>query len=64
MLARRSKGKLQFIAKFYNILYKIKAGLGRTGCLIGLYAMKHYHFPATDFIGWIRLIRPGSILGP
>lgn len=26
--------------------------------------MKHYHFPAADFIGWIRIARPGSILGP
>lgn len=41
-----------------------KAGLGRTGTLIGLYAMKHYRFPARDFIGWIRICRPGSILGP
>ena len=41
-----------------------KAGLGRTGTLIGLYAMKHYKFPAAAFIGWIRLARPGSILGP
>jgi len=41
-----------------------KAGLGRTGKLIGLYAMKHYKFPAAAFIGWIRIARPGSILGP
>lgn len=41
-----------------------KAGLGRTGTLIGLYAMKHYKFPAAAFIGWIRIARPGSILGP
>jgi cell division cycle 14 len=41
-----------------------KAGLGRTGTLIGLYAMKHFKFPAADFIGWIRIARPGSILGP
>jgi cell division cycle 14 len=41
-----------------------KAGLGRTGTLIGLYAMKHYKFPASAFIGWIRIARPGSILGP
>lgn len=41
-----------------------KAGLGRTGTLIALYAMKHYRFCAADFIGWIRVIRPGSILGP
>lgn len=41
-----------------------KAGLGRTGSLIALYAMKHYGFPAAAFIGWIRVARPGSILGP
>ena len=41
-----------------------KAGLGRTGTLIGLYAMKHFLFPAAFFIGWIRVARPGSILGP
>ncbi len=41
-----------------------KAGLGRTGSLIACYAMKHYRFPAADFIAWIRIARPGSILGP
>ena len=41
-----------------------KAGLGRTGTLIGCYAMKHFYFPAADFIGYIRIARPGSILGP
>lgn len=41
-----------------------KAGLGRTGTLIGIYAMKHYNFPADAFIGYIRICRPGSVLGP
>lgn len=41
-----------------------KAGLGRTGSLIALYCMKHFGFPAAAFIGWIRIARPGSILGP
>ena len=41
-----------------------KAGLGRTGTLIGWYAMKNYGFSASEFIGWIRLARPGSVLGP
>lgn len=41
-----------------------KAGLGRTGSLIGLYCMKHFRFPARAFIGWNRICRPGSILGP
>ena len=41
-----------------------KAGLGRTGTLIACYAIKHYHFFAADLIGWMRLCRPGSVLGP
>ena len=41
-----------------------KAGLGRTGTLIGIYVMKHYQVPAEAFIGWIRIARPRSILGP
>lgn len=41
-----------------------KAGLGRTGSLIALYCMKHFGFPPQAFIGWIRIARPGSILGP
>lgn len=41
-----------------------KAGLGRTGTLIGLYLMKHYHIPAPAMIGWMRLTRPGMVLGP
>jgi len=41
-----------------------KAGLGRTGTLIAAYALKHYKFPADAFIGYIRICRPGSVLGP
>tara|TARA_B110000285_G_C15053940_1_gene578500 strand:+ start:1076 stop:1369 length:294 start_codon:yes stop_codon:yes gene_type:complete len=26
--------------------------------------MKHFKFPAAALIGWIRIARPGSILGP
>ena len=26
--------------------------------------MKNYKFPATPLISWIRICRPGSILGP
>jgi len=40
-----------------------KAGLGRTGTLIGLHCMKHLFFPARAFIAWNRICRPGSILG-
>ncbi|XP_041126522.1 dual specificity protein phosphatase CDC14AB-like isoform X1 [Polyodon spathula] len=41
-----------------------KAGLGRTGTLIACYLMKHYKFTATEAIAWIRICRPGSIIGP
>ncbi|VUZ42601.1 unnamed protein product [Hymenolepis diminuta] len=40
-----------------------KAGLGRTGTLIGCYLMKHYRFTAPEAIAWIRICRPGSIIG-
>jgi cell division cycle 14 len=40
-----------------------KAGLGRTGTVIGCYAMKHYGFRAQEYIAWNRICRPGSILG-
>lgn len=41
-----------------------KAGLGRTGTCVGCYIMKHYRFTAAEVIGWIRICRPGSIIGP
>ncbi|KAL5367767.1 CDC14 phosphatase [Cryptosporidium parvum] len=41
-----------------------KAGLGRTGTLLGCYAIKNYRFTASAWIGWNRIARPGSVLGP
>ncbi|GBF88355.1 hypothetical protein Rsub_01067 [Raphidocelis subcapitata] len=41
-----------------------KAGLGRTGVLICAYMMKHYRFTAEEVIGYIRIVRPGSVIGP
>ncbi|XP_041847323.1 dual specificity protein phosphatase CDC14AB-like isoform X2 [Melanotaenia boesemani] len=41
-----------------------KAGLGRTGTLIACYLMKHFRFTAAEAIAWIRICRPGSIIGP
>ncbi|KAM5261264.1 dual specificity protein phosphatase CDC14B isoform 17-T18 [Hipposideros larvatus] len=41
-----------------------KAGLGRTGTLIACYIMKHYRMAAAETIAWIRICRPGSVIGP
>ncbi|KAG8595995.1 hypothetical protein GDO81_001696 [Engystomops pustulosus] len=41
-----------------------KAGLGRTGTLIACYMMKHYRMTAAESIAWIRICRPGSVIGP
>jgi len=41
-----------------------KAGLGRTGTCIGAYIMKHYKFTAEEVIGWMRICRPGMVIGP
>ncbi|XP_060091450.1 dual specificity protein phosphatase CDC14B isoform X3 [Heteronotia binoei] len=40
-----------------------KAGLGRTGTLIGCYIMKHYRMTAVETIAWLRICRPGSVIG-
>jgi protein-tyrosine phosphatase len=41
-----------------------KAGLGRTGTMASAYLMHKYHFTAKESIAWIRIVRPGSIVGP
>lgn len=41
-----------------------KQGLGRTGTLIACYIMKHYNFTASECIAFLRIQRPGSVVGP
>ncbi|XP_051852725.1 dual specificity protein phosphatase CDC14B isoform X4 [Antechinus flavipes] len=41
-----------------------KAGLGRTGTLIACYIIKHYRMTVPETIAWIRICRPGSVIGP
>ncbi len=40
-----------------------KAGLGRTGTLIALYLMRSRGFGAREAMGWLRIMRPGSVIG-
>eukprot|EP00702_Spironucleus_salmonicida_P005656 EST46947.1 Dual specificity phosphatase [Spironucleus salmonicida] len=40
-----------------------KAGLGRTGTLIGIWMMREYGYTAREVIAWLRVCRPGSVLG-
>ena len=40
-----------------------KAGLGRTGTLIALYMMEQHGFTARAAMGWLRIVRPGSVIG-
>lgn len=41
-----------------------KAGLGRTGCLIGAYLIYRYGFTANEIIAFMRFMRPGMVVGP
>eukprot|EP00961_Rhodomonas_salina_P008279 112415-Rhodomonas_salina.2 len=40
-----------------------KAGLGRTGTMIGLWMMKNLEFTAREAIAFLRLCRPGCVIG-
>lgn len=47
-----------------NIAVHCKAGLGRTGCLIGAYLVYRYGFSANEVIAFMRFMRPGMVVGP
>ncbi|KAF9076565.1 protein-tyrosine phosphatase-like protein [Rhodocollybia butyracea] len=41
-----------------------KAGLGRTATLIGAYLIWKHGFTANEAIAFMRIVRPGSVVGP
>ncbi|KAJ9632295.1 cell division control protein 14 [Taxawa tesnikishii (nom. ined.)] len=67
---------LSLVRKFINLAHEMitvkrkgiavhcKAGLGRTGCLIGAYLIYRYGFTANEMIAFMRFMRPGMVVGP
>ena len=67
---------LVLVRKFVNLAHEMinvknrgiavhcKAGLGRTGCLIGAYLIYRHGFTANEVIAFMRFMRPGMVVGP
>jgi cell division cycle 14 len=67
---------LSLVRRFINLAHEMitirgkgiavhcKAGLGRTGCLIGAYLIYRHNFTANEVISYMRFMRPGMVVGP
>lgn len=67
---------LSLVRQFINLAHEMitvrkrgiavhcKAGLGRTGCLIGAYLIYRHAFTANEIIAFMRFMRPGMVVGP
>lgn len=63
-ILQRVVASFERVPKEKGFAVHCKAGLGRTGTCIGAYMMKHYKMTAKEVIGWMRICRPGMVIGP
>jgi len=53
----------EYTRKNQAVAVHCRAGLGRTGTLIGLYIMHKFGFDPKPLIAWMRLCRVGMVVG-
>jgi cell division cycle 14 len=63
VLSRFMKTCYAELAMGSGVAVHCRAGLGRTGTLIGCFIMHKYGFEARSLIAWLRISRPGSVIG-